>query len=124
MILEHTASNGVAPTVAEPEPEVVEEQDAGQAVADLLRRSVDVQLNFVVAHHNVDVDMSKLTWGDMRKMRQLSGKENVSEDEAEQIMSDLVSKVTGQNADDLPSMAVGQIINAIMSGGGGLDPKG
>jgi len=79
----------------------------------------EIEINFVQHKHRVDVDMSKLTWGDVRKMQTYQAKiasGEMNEGDASEVLTELVSKVTGQNADDLPSTVVQRVVSAMFDG--------
>lgn len=68
-----------------------------------------VQIEYVDTPVTVQVDFSRLTFGDYLRLRKVQGG-SMTDDEAEAMIVELVSKLTGQNALDLPGMAVNAIL--------------
>lgn len=68
-----------------------------------------VQIEYIDTPVRVSVDFSRLTFGDYLRLRKIQGG-GLSDDEAEQMIVDLVTKLTGQDALELPGMAVNAIL--------------
>ncbi len=72
-----------------------------------------VTVEFIEDPVTVKVDFAKLTWGDLIALQKRG--ETGSEEEAEQLMTGLISKLTGQDAYTLPAYVVSEIIGAVMA---------
>lgn len=69
-------------------------------------------------HHEIEIDMDKLTWADAKKMskvRAATKSGQMSDDEATSILDDLVEKVSGRDPNTLPVQVVEKIIEAIFA---------
>lgn len=72
-----------------------------------------VTVNFVDTPLTIDVDLSKLTWGDLLKIQRAMGG-TLAEDQAEELLNGVLSRVTGQDATGLPALAVAEVLRAVM----------
>lgn len=73
----------------------------------------DVKLTFVEREIDVRVDMAALTWGDLLAL-QSAASGAISEAQAQVLLAGIVSKVTGQDANELPAVAVQAVLDGIM----------
>lgn len=83
--------------------------------------AASVTVEFVEEPVNVKVDFSRLTWGDLLKLQRRG--DTGSDEEAEKLMTDLISKLTGQDAYDLPAYVVAEIIQQVMARAQGNSAK-
>lgn len=83
-----------------------------------------VTINFVEQPVTIDVDLSRLTWGDLLKIQRAMGG-GVDDAQAEELLNGVLSRVTGQDATELPAIAVAEVLRQVMSrvGGGGQAEK-
>lgn len=73
----------------------------------------DVNVTFVEKEFSVQADITALTWGDLLKLQKaVAG--GVSEDEAQELLAGIISKVTGQDANELPAVAVQAVLNGLL----------
>ncbi len=72
-----------------------------------------VTVEFIEEPVKVQVDFSRLTWGDLLKLQRRG--DTGSEEEAERLMTDLISKLTGEDAYTLPAYVVTEIIQQVMA---------
>lgn len=75
--------------------------------------AASVTVQFIEEPVNVAVDFSRLTWGDLLRLQRRG--ETGSDEEAEKLMTDLISKLTGQDAYTLPAYVVAEIIKQVMA---------
>lgn len=73
----------------------------------------DVKISFIEKEIEVNVDLSLLTWGDLLKLQRVSSS-GTSEEQAEELLNNVISRVTGKDAYDLPAVVVTQVLQAIM----------
>lgn len=76
-------------------------------------RTGNVVIEFVEEQTKIQVDMSKLTWGDARLLDKMRTDPNITEQERERIIHSIVSNVTGKDMDTLPLSAVTELLKAI-----------
>lgn len=72
----------------------------------------DVKVNLVEPQIDITVDLSKLTWGDLLNLQRVVGSQ-ITEGQAIEMISAIVTKVTDRNANDLPAVAMQAILQAI-----------
>lgn len=93
--------------------QAIEEGQAAQEIG-----AGRVQIEFVETPIRVSVDMARLTWGDLLELQRLQRLAKTDADgdaggEAERTLNALVSKITGQDATELPAVVVSGVIEAI-----------
>jgi H2-forming N5,N10-methylenetetrahydromethanopterin dehydrogenase-like enzyme len=74
----------------------------------------DITVNFVEVETTVNVDMTRLSWRDLVTL-QRAQKSGLTEDQAIETITELVSKLTGQDAWELPAQVVSQIASQLVS---------
>lgn len=77
-----------------------------------------IQIEWVDEPVTVKIDMSKLTWGDVVAIQKA---QEGGESDAQAILEGIVTKVTGQNAAEMPAQAFSAVVSAMMeraTGGG------
>lgn len=92
------------------------EQTSIAVTTDANLATGDVEIVFIKRHHRVEIDMDKLTWGDVLKLRthrDAASSGEMTEDQAQVLLSALVTKVTGQEAEMLPASVVNRVIEAM-----------
>lgn len=62
----------------------------------------------------VTVDLNKVTWGKVMKIQRALAS-NAGEEEAERIITEIITDVTGQDAYELPAFVVGEVLNRIIN---------
>lgn len=83
-----------------------------------LATGIQVKVNFKRTTRDVEIDMSKLTWKDAKKLRKYqTGMQDgtLSEDESIELLDDIVRKITGEEPDDLPSEVMNKVIAALFN---------
>lgn len=87
----------------------------------------EIEIIFVKRSHRVEVDMDKLTWGDalrLKERREQAQRGEMSDAEANAVLTELVQKVTGQDPGALPATVVTRVIDAIVEAmSDGPDPN-
>lgn len=73
-----------------------------------------VEVEVVQEPISIKVDLNKVTWGKVLKIQRALGKD-ASEEEAEQIVTSIISDVTGQDAYELPAHVVSEVLNKIIN---------
>ena len=73
-----------------------------------------ITINYVEKPVAIDVDLTLLTWGDLLKIQRAMGG-GVDDQQAEELLNGVLSRVTGQDATTLPALAVSEILRSIMS---------
>ena len=68
----------------------------------------------------ITVDMSRLSWGDLKTIRQLQAGDEAS---AEAALEQLVTKVTGVEATELPAQAFGALVQHMIERAAGSAAK-
>ena len=74
----------------------------------------EVTVNFIDPPVVIDVDMSAITWRDLIEM-QKAQREGMDEDQAIAVVTKIVSRITGQDAWDLPAQVVAKVTESMMS---------
>lgn len=79
-----------------------------------------IDIQWIEPDITITIDMSRLTWGDLKVIRQLQAG---TEGEAEAAIEQLVTRVTGVEATELPAQAFGAIVEKMMARANGNAAK-
>lgn len=74
----------------------------------------EVKVRFVEPPVEIDVDMSKITWRDLIEL-QRAQREGLDEDGAVEVVTKIVSRITGQDAWELPAQVVAKVAEEMMT---------
>jgi len=83
--------------------------------------SSGMNINLTIKHSTFDgeIDMSKLTWKDAKRLRKLRAgiqDGSVNEDDLVDMIDDIILAVAGQAPDDLPAEVVNKICQVLFAG--------
>lgn len=79
-----------------------------------------IDITWIEPQIAITVDMSRLSWGDLKTIRQLQAGDEAS---AEAAIERLVTKVTGVEAVELPAQAFAAIVQQMMERASGNTAK-
>lgn len=74
----------------------------------------EVKVRFVEPPVEIDVDMSRITWRDLIDL-QKAQREGMDEERAVEVVTKIVSRITGQDAWDLPAQVVAKVAEEMMT---------
>lgn len=97
-------------------------QELTKEVKSPIDFGTEVEVVMVRTPQRVEINLSKLTWGDVLQLQKLQRKAvdgDISEDAATEGLNSLISKVTGQKAEDMPAAVVQKVIEAISDASNG-----
>ena len=81
-----------------------------------------IRIEFVEEPVTIRVDMAKLTWGDLIEIQRQQGGQGTEED-AEKMLSSIITKVTGQDAYTMPAQVMTKLVAAVIDRARGITPK-
>ncbi len=74
----------------------------------------EVTVKFIEPPVNIDVDMSKITWRDLIELQKVQ-RQGGDEEQAIEAVTKIVSRITGQDAWDLPAQVVAKVVEEMMT---------
>lgn len=74
----------------------------------------DITIKWVEPAVEIEVDMSRLTWRDLVEFQKARNTE-MDDEQRVQLVTQLVSRITGQDAWDLPAQVVAKIANEALA---------
>lgn len=74
----------------------------------------EVKVRFIEPPVEIDVDMSRITWRDLIDL-QKAQREGMDEERAVEAVTKIVSRITGQDAWELPAQVVAKVAEEMMS---------
>lgn len=73
----------------------------------------DITIKWVEAPVEIEVDMARVTWRDLVQL-QKAQEAGMDEDKAIEVVSNLVTKITGQDAWEMPAQVVARIAKELV----------
>ncbi len=74
----------------------------------------DITITWVEAPIDIEVDMSRVTWRDLVQL-QKAQEAGMDEEKAIETITNLVTKITGKDAWEMPAQAVAQIAKELVN---------
>lgn len=72
----------------------------------------EITVKWVETPVEIEIDMGRLTWGDLLRLKKAQ-QADLDDDKAAELITGLVTKITGQDAMELPAQVVAKIANEI-----------